>query len=333
MPRKLLIIALLCCLATGCEDQAKPPGPKRRAPTRPVPASAKAPTSQTKPALKIPRGSLDLPTLADSDLIKQIDKQTDTTQTTHVTPNGLGGGPKSSPWPALAEGERVRFIRLKYRGGDWDRGMGRGADHNLLLKFAKASRLPVARDTEAVEIRLLRKFPRRQAPPFVYLTGTGPIQLTKADIETLRWYCLEEGGMIFADCGSRKFHQSFSVLCRGLFPLKRRVEIANDDPIFRVPFIFLNGAPPLLHHGGNRALGIRHKGRWVVFYHPGDLNDAWKTGHSGLKPDLVDQAYYLGINVMYYAFTQYMQGSKTPPPTLPPKPAKGAAASRPASPD
>ena len=45
--------------------------------------------------------------------------------------------------------------------------------------------------------------------------------------------------------------------------------------------------------------------RWVVFYHPGDINDAWKDGHSGAAPQVADQAYKLGVNVIYYAFNQY----------------------------
>ena len=56
---------------------------------------------------------------------------------------------------------------------------------------------------------------------------------------------------------------------------------ANDDIIYRQPFVFPNGAPRLWHHSGNRALGLKHNGRWVVFYHQGDIYDAWKTGHSG----------------------------------------------------
>jgi hypothetical protein len=74
-----------------------------------------------------------------------------------------------------------------------------------------------------------------------------------------------------------------------------------------MPYTFANGAPPLWHHGGMRALGIKHKGRWVVFYHPGDINDAWKTGHSGISPELARGAFQMGINIIYYAFTNYLE--------------------------
>ena len=46
-------------------------------------------------------------------------------------------------------------------------------------------------------------------------------------------------------------------------------------------------------------------GRWLVYYHPGDVNDAWKDGHSGASAEVADQAYKLGVNVMFYAFNQY----------------------------
>jgi hypothetical protein len=51
---------------------------------------------------------------------------------------------------------------------------------------------------------------------------------------------------------------------------------------------------------------MKYQGRWVVFYHQGDVNDAWKTGHSGVSDAMANQAYKLGVNVMNYAFNQYM---------------------------
>ena len=111
--------------------------------------------------------------------------------------------------------------------------------------------------------------------------------------------------MIFADNGGGHFNGSFRALMRRAFPDKRPVDIPNDDIIYRQPFYFPGGAPPLWHHSGYRALGWKHKGRWIVFYHQGDINDAWKTGHSGVKKHLAAAAYKLGINIVNYAFNQY----------------------------
>jgi hypothetical protein len=86
--------------------------------------------------------------------------------------------------------------------------------------------------------------------------------------------------------------------------------IADDDPIFQIPFPFVNGAPPIWHHGGTRALGVKSRDRWIVFYHPGDINDAWKTGHSGLSPDMWKGSMEMGINIVYYAFTHYLEATQ-----------------------
>jgi len=83
--------------------------------------------------------------------------------------------------------------------------------------------------------------------------------------------------------------------------------IPDDDPIFQYPYSFPNGAPPLWHHGGWRALGIKRGTRWAVFYHPGDINDAWKTGHSGVSPSIAKNSMNLGINIVYHAFTHYLE--------------------------
>ena len=38
---------------------------------------------------------------------------------------------------------------------------------------------------------------------------------------------------------------------------------------------------------------------------PGNIGDAWKTGHSGVSGELANEAYDMGINVMNYSFNQY----------------------------
>ena len=55
---------------------------------------------------------------------------------------------------------------------------------------------------------------------------------------------------------------------------------------------------------------VNGRERWVVFYHPGDINDAWKTGNSGLDPDTADGAFRMGVNIIYYAFTHYLEDTR-----------------------
>jgi len=248
------------------------------------------------------------PDIDESQIFKQLEQETqDVYVATALKDGKLGkGGGRGGGWPSGMEGAKVRFIRLEYKGGDWDQDMGVGADYNLLIQFHKLTGFKIADATESITIPQLRRFPKHRGPPFVFITGRGAINVGKKDVDTLRWYCLQEGGLIFADNGGGTFNQHFRALMRRCFPELDWVDIANDDILYRQPFVFPNGAPPLWHHSGNRALGLKHNGRWIVFYHQGDVNDAWKTGHSGASEAQAMQAYRLGVNIINYAFNQYM---------------------------
>jgi len=248
-----------------------------------------------------------VPDIDDSEIREEVEEETLDTYEASTIASGIGqGGPGKGGWPYGMENAKVRFIRLRYAGGDWDQQMGKGADYNFLLKFHELTGFNVAADTEAVRVSDLKRFPKHYAPPFVYLTGQGNISVSARDVKTLRWYLQEEGGMIFADNGGGNFNSTFRALMRRVMPDNDWVDIANDDVIYRQPYRFPNGAPPLWHHSGTRALGMKHQGRWVVFYHQGDINDAWQTGGSGASASLQTQAFKLGVNVVNYAFGQYM---------------------------
>lgn len=258
-----------------------------------------------------------VPKPEDSPVFEEVDELTQNVyEAQDIGKLGAGGG-KSGGWPDGMEKARVRFIRLEYDGGDWDQNMGYGGDYNMLKAFRELTGFKIADATESIPVARLRHFPRRRAPPFVYLTGgeEGRMRFSRAELNLLREYCLEMGGMIFADNGGGSFDTDFRAALRRIFPDLPLVEIAYDDVIFRYPYVFPRGAPPLWHHSGMNAMGVRHRGRWVVFYHQGDLNDAWKDGHSDISQGLANEAYRLGVNVIYYAFNQYMRinfGGKVP---------------------
>ena len=199
---------------------------------------------------------------------------------------------------------KVRFIRLKYDGGDWDQDYGLAADVNMLKEFQQRTGIPVAEKTEHVTIRDLLRFKKHLSPPFVYITGEGNMRISRREARLLREYLEERGGMVFADNGGGRFHHAFMNVMGQVLPGKRFVRIPYDDEIFQSPYT-LDGAPPLWHHSGRDALGIRSHGRWVVFYHQGDLGDAWKDGHSGAPTASWQAAYEMGVNVIDYAFRQY----------------------------
>lgn len=260
------------------------------------------------------------PDLEDSRVAQDVEEATAQTYVADATSahegtgkaGGLGaGGGGPGGWPDGMKNAVIRFVRLEYDGEDWDDGMDNvaGADRNFLVEFKKVTGFRVATHSESHPIHLLDNYPKGFAPPFVYMTGSDRINISRRDIEILRKYLID-GGMLFADCASERWDRSFRAFMQVLFPGEPLLVIADDDPIFQMPFVFENGAPPLWHHGGSRTLGIRRGRRWMVFYHPGDINDAWKTGHSGMRPELVKRAYQVGINIVYHAFTHYLEATR-----------------------
>lgn len=254
----------------------------------------------------------EIPDLDDSKLLDEALEMTELAYQVDPHAGRLGeGGGQEGGWPdGMADGV-VRFIRLEYNGPGWDNAMGPGEDSdlNFLRTFGRLTGLRVSNRNESHGVRHLNRYAKGYAPPFVFMTGHAHIRLSPAELQALRDY-LDGGGMLFASAGSRRWHNEFRSLMQQLYPDDSLRLIADDDPIFRQPFFFPNGAPPLWHHGGRQAMGIRRQGRWTVFYHPGDIQDAWRTGHSGLSPELAQRAAQLGVNIIYYAFTNYLELTK-----------------------
>ena len=82
----------------------------------------------------------DVPELDDSELVEEIDEDTQLTYVADTSAAhgalGTGGGDKPG-WADGLEGGQIRFIRLEYNGPDWDDGMdpSEGADVNFLAEF------------------------------------------------------------------------------------------------------------------------------------------------------------------------------------------------------
>jgi hypothetical protein len=253
----------------------------------------------------------DIPDLDNTEVDQQIEQMSTVQYTAMANAKagkmGKGGGTQGG-WPEGMDDYLIRFIRLDHRGNGWDDGMDEtGADINFLRAFAQLTGFKkIASKGESHPIRLLAKYPKDGFPPFVFITGNGALgPVSQNDIKILREYCLN-GGMLIGDAGSADFHRTFISLMRRVFPDKPLIDIADDDILFQIPYGFPNGAPAFWNHGGRRAFGIKHDNRWVVFYHPGDMNDAWKSpAYSDVKPEMRDAAIQLGINIVYYAFNQW----------------------------
>lgn len=209
---------------------------------------------------------------------------------------GFGGGKPRG---------QVRFIRLEYDGGDWNQDFGVGGDLNMLTEYGIRTQHKVAKKTEARRITELANFQKYRSPPMVYITGQRRISTSKKEEKVLREYLLDNHGMIFCDNGgSRGFHNQFLSLMNRVLPEVRPVPVPLDDKIHRVPFA-IPFLPYVAPHGGKEALGWYKDGRWVCYYHPGDIGDAWADGHAGVKPEVYEACYQLGTNVMFYANAEY----------------------------
>ena len=224
--------------------------------------------------------------------------------TAHLYKIGQGEGDGSGFSGGTRRG-KVRFIRLEYQGGDWDQDFGIGADLNMLIQYNVLTSQPVAEQTESRSIAQLRSFPPGRSPPFVYLTGQRNVTLSQSEAKILREYLLDKHGMLFVDNGgSYHFHNQVFAALGQVLPNVQPVKVPLDDVIHRVPFA-MPFLPYVAPHGGKDAWGWKVDGRWVVYYHPGDIGDAWSDGHSSVPSEVWQACYQLGTNVMFYAHAEY----------------------------
>jgi len=224
--------------------------------------------------------------------------------TKHAYKVGYGQGDGAGFAGGTSRG-KVRFIRLEYGGGDWNQDFGIGADLNMLIEYGARTGQAVAERTESRTIAQLANFKEGNSPPLVYLTGQRNISLSKSEVAILRDYLLNKHGMLFGDNGgSSHFHNQFFAMMRQVLPQVEPVRVPLDDPIHCVPYRipFLPYAAP---HGGKDAWGWKVDGRWVCYYHPGDIGDAWTDDHAGVRPEVWEACYQLGTNIIFYAHVEY----------------------------
>jgi hypothetical protein len=223
--------------------------------------------------------------------------------TAHQYTIGYGEGTGAGFAGGTSKG-KVRLIRLQYDGGDWDLNYGIGGDVNMLLEYSALTQQKTADKTEAIRISQLASFPPEKSPPLVFLTGQKSISTAKNEEKILREYLIDKHGLLFASSGSQHFHNQFIALMNRVLPDVRPVPVPLDDTVHRVPFA-VPTLPYVVPHGGKDALGWSMDGRWLAYYHPGDISDAWADGHSGVSPDIYNACYQLGANVINYGHVEY----------------------------
>lgn len=210
--------------------------------------------------------------------------------------DGIGMGGKNP-------NAKTRFIRIEYSGGDWAQDMELNPDLNLLIQYNVQTSQKIAEKPETMVISRLGNFKIGAGPPVVYMTGQKSISLTKGELAGLRTYLIDNHGMLFLDNGGGSFHQQAFAMMRQVAPQIEPVRIPLDDVIHQkpnpIPFL-----PYVAPHGGREAWGWKHEGRWIAYYHPGDIGDAWADGHSGVSSTVSEACYNLGVNVLYYGYSE-----------------------------
>ncbi len=202
---------------------------------------------------------------------------------------------------------KMGLYRLEYDGGDWDLNHGIGGDFNMLLQYNLLTGQKVEEKAGSVRpTQILRKWTAEKSVPLIFVTGQKNLSLAANETKALREYLIDRHGMIFASSGSQHFHNQFMAAMNRILPEIRPVSVPLDDQIHRIPFS-VPTLPYVVPHGGKDALGWSMDGRWLVYYHPGDISDAWADGHSGVPPEIYNSCYQLGANVMNYAAVQANQ--------------------------
>ena len=218
------------------------------------------------------------------------------------TGGGIGSGSgKGSGFGSGTGRGKVRLPRLKHSDRKWDKNFGIGGDNNMLVQYGVLTNQKVADKTEVIDVGQIGALPPSQAPPLLLVAGADAFQLSAADKKILKQYLLEKSGMILGDnLGGGSFHNQFIQAMREVTGVQE-VAIPRDDFIHVRPFVLKGGLPIVVAHGGTTPLGWKVDGRWVAYYHPGALTDAWRDDHAGIKRDVWESCYVLGTNILFYA--------------------------------
>lgn len=199
-----------------------------------------------------------------------------------------------------AQAQTVRAARLKYGGGgDWYANPT--SVPRLLAEVRKRTSIDIAPEPDVVEPGSRRIFDYA----IVFATGHGRITFTPSERQNLRRYLLS-GGFLHVD-DNYGLDEYFRPELRKLFPDHKLVELPYSHEIYHCFYDFPSGLPKIHeHHGGPpHGYAIIHDGRVVLFYsYNTDINDGWEDPqvHND-PPDLQEQAFRMGINIVVYALT------------------------------
>jgi hypothetical protein len=188
--------------------------------------------------------------------------------------------------------------RLKYEGGgDWYN------DPDAVPNLAKElnSRTNIRLSTDEAQVSLLDE--KLYSFPFLFMTGHGNIAFSAEEVKRLRAF-LEAGGFLYAD-DDYGMDDAFRREMAKVLPGSQLVELGFDHPIYHQVCDFPSGLPKIHEHaeGPPHGYGMFVGGRMVVFYtFNTNISDGWTAAHND-PPEVREQAYRMGINIVSYFCT------------------------------
>jgi hypothetical protein len=195
-------------------------------------------------------------------------------------------------------GAQLQIARLKYSGGgDWYNDPD--AVPNLATEINTRTNMRVS--TDEAQVSLLDE--KLYQYPFLFMTGHGNISFTDDEVVRLRRF-LETGGFLYAD-DDYGMDPAFRREMARVFPNSQLVELGFDHAIYHQVYQFPNGLPKIHEHaeGPPHGYGIFVGGRMVVFYtFNTNISDGWTGAHND-PPEVREQAYRMGTNIVSYFLT------------------------------
>ena len=232
--------------------------------------------------------------------------------------------------PARAQSRQndtFTFVRVKYSSGKFSYGFRLRfqmwdswevdypyAEENFVQGLREITRLPISDQSVAMSLTDPQFFDY----PFAYILEVGYMQLSQAEADSLREWCLRGGFLMIDDFHGSAQWDNFIHEFGKIFPDRTPVELAPDHPVFHCYFDFdsypaVPGLGPVLRnttfeYDGYRpqCLGIFDDNNrlMVLINFNVDIGDSWEHAADPRYPPFYSKlGYQLGINYVIYAMT------------------------------
>ena len=195
---------------------------------------------------------------------------------------------------------QIQIVRVKYSGGDWYNDPS--IIPNLMTEFEKRTGITTKKEEKILSLSDDDIF----SYPFLFITGHGRINLTEKEIENLRKY-LWNGGFVYADDDYGMDEYIRREILR-IFPSNELIGLPLENPIYHIFYDFPEGLPKIHEHykGPPHGYGIFLNKRLSLYYtYNTNISDGWANPdvHND-PPQKREQAFRMGVNILYYALTR-----------------------------